>query len=70
VYLPIEDVISREHLKKNEQRDERMEAFVKRLKDDFEVGLSFERNLEAFFRKNKTRKAVRELIDNVVGGDE
>lgn len=71
VYLPIEkDVVSRDHLKRSEERDERMEAFVKRLKDDFEVGLSFERNLVAYFKRNKTKKAVKQLVDSIVEDEE
>ena len=63
VEVPIEDnVITRNHLEKVEQRDERMNVFVKRLNDDYEVELSFENNIEAYFLNNRTRKSVKSLV--------
>lgn len=63
VYLPIEqDVISREHLEVQEGRNERIESFVNRLKDSEELGLSYEKNLEAFFNVNRTRRRVKEKV--------
>lgn len=63
VYLPIEKgVIDRSHLDSKERRETRMSAFVERLVDDYEISLSFEKNLEEFFSMNKTPKSVRELI--------
>jgi len=63
IYLPIaHDVISREHLAKAEERDERMEAFVNKLKGGYEIELDFEANLKAFFENNRTRKAVEKLV--------
>lgn len=55
-------VISRDHLDKIKERDERMEAFITRLSEDWEVGVSFEENLERFLGSNKTKMAVKELI--------
>lgn len=67
VYYPIEkDVISREHIERTESRDERIEAFVTRLKGECEIGLSFEKNLEEFMDKNKTSTAVKELIKGIL----
>ena len=63
VYLPIEDdVISREHLEIKEQRDNRIDAFVSKLNDEFETSLSFEDNLLAFEQANNVRKSVMEII--------
>ena len=67
-YLPIEQgVITREHLTKVEERDTRLDAFVTRLNDDWEVGLSFEKNMKAFFRKNRVRRSVRQLVMEAMG---
>lgn len=63
VYLPIQEgVISREHLDIKAQRDERIQAFVSKLNGDYEVGLSFEQNLEEFFKKNNVKEVVKEII--------
>ncbi len=69
VYLPIEnDVISREHIEIQEQRDKRIESFVKSLKETEELGLSFEKNIEEFFKTNQTEKQVIEKIWRSVNG--
>jgi DNA repair exonuclease SbcCD nuclease subunit len=63
VHLPIaENVISREHIDIKAQRDKRIDAFVSRLDNDWEVKLSFEDNLEQFFEVNKTKDSVKEII--------
>lgn len=69
VYLPIENnVITREHLVTAKERDVRMEAFVDSLDGDYEVELSFEKNLKAYFENNRTRKSVREMVQESVEG--
>lgn len=68
VFLPIkEGVISREHIEIKQNHDKRMEAFVTHLKNKYEVGLSFESNLELFFNNNRTQKTVKNLIWEAVG---
>lgn len=63
VYVPIEEgVVSREHITVVENRDERIDAFVSRLSDDFEISLSFEKNLEEFFSKNRIRQGVQDKV--------
>lgn len=63
VYLPIEKgVVTRLHIEDKEIRDKRMDAFVSRMTDDFEVGLSFEKNLEEYFRTNRTKSSVKEKV--------
>ena len=63
VFLPIEDnVISREHIERKEERDNRIDAFVSRLDGDWEAAMSFEDNLEAFFKANSIRESVKEII--------
>ena len=68
VFLPIKkSVISRAHIDKKKERDKRLESFVERLGDEFEVGLSFEDNLKKYFEENKTSRKVKEMIMEVVG---
>ncbi len=69
VYLPIEDnVISREHIERKEKRNERVDSFVNRLKDEYEIGISFEKNLEAYFSTNRVRYQVKDLIQESING--
>jgi len=68
-YLPVEEnVISREHIEETERRDERIESFVNRLKETEELGLSFENNIEEFFRANRTRKRIVEKVWESMNG--
>jgi DNA repair exonuclease SbcCD nuclease subunit len=63
VYLPIEeDVIDRTHIDLQEAKDERIEAYVSRLSEEVEIGLSFEENLESYFRTNRVRKSVQDKV--------
>lgn len=63
VFVPIDEgVVSRVHLAVVEDKEERLEAFVSRLKGDWEIGLSFERNLEEFFNQNRVRTPVKNLV--------
>jgi len=63
VFLPIDkNAVSREHIDSAADRDERIDAFVERLSHDCEMSLSFEDNMRSFLAKNKTHKAVQQLI--------
>ncbi|HDY88851.1 MAG TPA: hypothetical protein ENH82_12165 [bacterium] len=67
VYLPIEDnVISREHIARKEERDGRIDAFISQLDSDWEAAVSFEENLERFFQANQVRKSVTEIVINAI----
>ena len=69
VFLPIDNnVVSRDHLEKNEERDERISAYIERLKTDWEADISFEANLEEFFRNNEVGPFVKELIYKAIEG--
>ncbi len=57
-----EGAVSREHIEVKEERDKRIDAFVSRLSDEWEVGLSFEENLKRFISSNQLRKSVVDLI--------
>ena len=70
VYLPIEEgVISREHIEIVNERNERIDAFVDRLKTNFELSMSFKQNIIRFFDKNKTKKKVKKIILNNLEND-
>lgn len=63
VYLPIKSgVVSREHIERNEERSDRIEAFISKLDGGWEAGMSFEKNLEEFFKNNRVRKQTKEII--------
>lgn len=73
VYIPIkEGVITREHIEKKEERDQRIEAFISKLKMP-EIymttkgwSVTFEQSLEAFFKRNKTKDSIKQIIYNVM----
>jgi len=48
------------------QKDERIQAYIERMNKDFEMGLSFRRNLEIFFEENNVPRKVREIIWNAM----
>ena len=64
VYAPIDKtVVSRAHIETKEEVDKRIESFVKHLNTDWEVGLSFTRNMKSFLSTNKgTNKRVQKRI--------
>lgn len=63
IYLPIEkSVVSREHIEHQEQRNERIDAFVSRLDEDWKVELDFEENLRRFAEKNRIRQSVMDIV--------
>lgn len=63
VYLPIKkNVISREHIDITEERSERMDAYLEKLKNDVEIQLSFEQNIENYFAKYRTQLPIKEKV--------
>lgn len=67
VYLPIkQNVITREHITRQKQRDERIDAFISRLDDEWEAAVSFEENLERFAKANKIRESVMNIITQAI----
>jgi len=55
-------VVSREHLQVKEERDKRIDAFIARLSNEWEVSISFEENLKRFISSNRLRKSVVDLL--------
>lgn len=63
VYLPIEKgVVSRDHIEQQEEQDERRNAYVARMKTDYEISFSYEGNLEKHIEENNVEKEVGERI--------
>lgn len=63
VEFPIKSgVHNRDHLDRERERDERIAAYIKRSSENWELGLSFRGNLEAFFTKNNIPRKVREVL--------
>jgi hypothetical protein len=63
VPLPMQKgVISRDHITKVEERDKRIHAFITQLSEDWDVELSFEKNLERFQQANDVEEDVMQII--------
>ena len=63
IYLPIEQgVIDRSHIDTKKEKDARIEAYTTRLSERYEVGLSYEENLKAYFEENRTRQPIKDRI--------
>lgn len=63
VFLPIDkNAVSRDHIELEKEKDERIESFVSRLKDNVEITLSFRSNLDRYTTKNKVRNGVQKII--------
>lgn len=65
VFLPVQEgaeVISRDHIERTEERDQRISAFISRLEGEWEAGLSFEQNLEEFFKNNRIHQNIKDVI--------
>lgn len=58
----VDEVLTREHIDKVEERDERLRVFIDSLKQDYEIGLSFRDNLQKHFEENEIEQEIRDLI--------
>ena len=56
------DVVSRDHIVKQEQKEEQLNAFVQSLQDVSEVSLSFEENVETILRETQPDKHVENKV--------
>jgi DNA repair exonuclease SbcCD nuclease subunit len=62
-YLDIkENVISREHLNVVKAKENRINAFIEKLKHGWDAGLSFEENIERGIKENKIPKRIQQII--------
>ena len=65
IFFPIESaekVMTLGHLEKKEAKDQRLENFIKHVRDGYEITFTLDKNFENYFKKNKTRKSVKEII--------
>jgi len=63
IHLPFDtNVINREHIEKQEKRDNRIDAFIVSLTNDWKAAVSFEENLERFKEVNQVRQSVMDII--------
>jgi predicted phosphodiesterase len=62
-YLDIkENVISREHLNVVKAKENRINAFIEKLKHGWDAGLSFEENIERGIKENKIPERTQQII--------
>jgi len=67
VYLPIDkDVWVLDALMGNDEKDDKIEAFISGLKTDFNMSIDFKANLRRFFKKNAVDEAVQNKIWQVL----
>lgn len=70
VFYPIEKGVHNiDHLTEKKDRDARITAYIERINDNWEGGLSFQQNLRAFFEQNEIPRKVRELIWQYLEGE-
>jgi len=63
VYLPIQEgVISQEHIQVKEKRENRIDAFISRLDEDWESTMDFEQNLESFKQVNEIKPEIMDIV--------
>lgn len=64
------DVLSREHIKKQKDRQHNFEAFIQRVQEtDDTKSISFDENLKIIMQKNETSKPVRSIVVNYLAED-
>jgi predicted phosphodiesterase len=62
-YYPIEkNVHDITYLDIVKEREERLTAYISNMDKRWKVGISFKKNLEAYFKQNKTPRLIKELI--------
>jgi DNA repair exonuclease SbcCD nuclease subunit len=62
-YLEIKDnVISREHINIVKSKENRINAFIEKLKHGWDAGLSFEENIERGIKENKIPERIQQII--------
>lgn len=67
VPIPINrDIISREHLDRKKERDDRLEAFVTRLNMEWDADISFEENVNRILQENKVKPPVVEIVNKAI----
>jgi len=68
IFLPIEEnVIDRDYIDITRERDKRIDAFVSHLKSDYEIELSFEKNMKKHLQSNRVKKTIQHKIWQAIG---
>jgi len=63
VFLPIEkDVLDLTDLERTQEKNGRISAFIESLDNQYEIGLSYNKNLEEHMRVNETNPKVQEIV--------
>ena len=66
ISIPINDnVINKKHLDEKKEKTEKINSFIQKL-NNYEISLSFEKNLMEFFKKNKVDSLVENKIWEIV----
>jgi predicted phosphodiesterase len=66
-YPIVDNVIDRSYIDKKKTTDARLEAFVSNINNDYEVELSFEKNMDSYLCSNETSKEVITQIKLAMG---
>ncbi len=65
ILLPVEnDIITRDHLDQQEEKDQRIDDYIERMKSDYEIELSFENNMREHIRLN--HKTIDKELTNFI----
>ena len=67
-HMSAEEVLSRQHLEKQEETSNRMDDFIALIKEDVEQGVSFGENLRIFLKGNKIEAEVIDYLSTVMEG--
>lgn len=67
-YAPASKVMSREHIEKIQRKNKQIEAFVEKLKNDWDVSLDYKENLEKSFMENSVPSKIKQIIYNWLDG--
>ena len=63
IFIPIKDnVLSREHLDEQKEKDNRFETFIEVANSDYEIGFSFEENMKNYLLSNEEIQKVKDYI--------
>jgi len=68
--IPIEkNVFSKEHIKSKKEQEARENAFVETLSENYDIELSFEKNMQRFFESNPNieDKVIQKVWDTIKG---
>lgn len=65
--VPLQSKIEiQEESYKGKEQDERLRAYIERLREDVEIGVSFVNNLERYLTQHDTHPMVKQVIEEVI----